>query len=106
MRAVGFPDPEGFAAHGCDTFAVNASANFRAPARYDDVLAVGVAVSAIGRTSFRCSLTVHCGDDLLVDGELVYVAGNLTDRRPVPVPQPFIDCVTTYEQVAPTRKYS
>ena len=104
MRAIGFPYPDGFAAHGCDTFAVNASANFRAPARYDDVLDVGVAVSEIGRTSFRCTLAIHRGDDLLVDGALVYVAGSLAERRPVLVPQAFIERVTAHEKLAPARK--
>ena len=44
MRNIGFTYPEGLSAAGCDMFAVQATANFRASARYDDLIQVGVRV--------------------------------------------------------------
>jgi acyl-CoA thioester hydrolase len=103
MRTIGFPYPDGFAALGTDTFAVNAIANFRASARYDDLLDIGARVAHIGRTSFRVELGVFRHDELLVDGALVYVNGALDTHTPQPVPQSFIERVAAWERIAPTR---
>jgi acyl-CoA thioester hydrolase len=103
MRAIGYGYPEGLSAAGCDMFAVNANATFRASARYDDNLEIGTRVVRIGRTSFTVELGIYRGQELLVVGTLVYVTATLEARKPVPVPQAFIDAIAAFEQVSPTR---
>ncbi|HYE49165.1 MAG TPA: thioesterase family protein [Azospirillaceae bacterium] len=105
LRAVGFPYPDGLAEHGSDLFAVNASANFRASARYDEEVTLAARVVHIGTSSLRFQLAVFRGGELLVDGTMVYVnAAREGERRPMPVPAAFIDRVTAFERVPPTRK--
>ena len=52
MRAIGLPYPAAFAAAGTDTFMVSAQIDFRASARYDDELRIGVRTAYFGTTSF------------------------------------------------------
>ncbi len=73
MRAVGFVYPAAFEAHGTDTFTVNASANFRAPAVYDDELRIGVRTARIGRTSLRFEIGVFRDEQLLAEGSSTLV---------------------------------
>lgn len=103
MRAVGYPYPSGLSAAGCDMFAVSANATFRASARYDDDLQIGTRVMRIGRTSFGVELGVYREREPLVIGTLVYVTASLETRRPVPVPQAFVDAICAFEKVAPAR---
>jgi acyl-CoA thioester hydrolase len=103
MRAIGYGYPAGLSAAGCDMFAVSANATFRASARYDDDLSIGVRVARIGRTSFTAELVIYRAQELLVIGTLVYVTASLDTRKSVPVPQAFIDAITAFEQVAPAR---
>ena len=104
MRAVGFVYPAAFEKHGTDTFTVNASANFRAPAGYDDELRIGVRTARIGRTSLRFEIGVFRDEQLLADVSMTYVNATRDSRTPAPVPQEFIDRILAFEQTAPTRK--
>src|SRR5215468_1790144 len=45
-RAIGYPYPDALLQNGCDTFAVKATIEYRAPARYDDLLDVRCAWDA------------------------------------------------------------
>ena len=103
MRAIGYGYPAGLSAAGCDMFAVSANATFRGSARYDDDLAIGVRVARIGRTSFTVELAVYRAQELLVVGTMVYVTASLEGKKPVPVPQQFIDAIVGFEQVTPVR---
>jgi acyl-CoA thioester hydrolase len=103
QRAIDFTYPDGFAQFGTDMFAVNSSVNFRAPARYDDELIIGVRLAHIGRTSYRVQFAVFRGDELLADGINVYVNATRDGHVPAPVPEPFIAKVTEFEKLKPTR---
>ena len=58
-RAIGCTYPGAFAPLGVDTFAVKATLEFQAPARFDDVIDVCVRCARLGRTSLRMLLEVH-----------------------------------------------
>ncbi|HYC04013.1 MAG TPA: thioesterase family protein [Azospirillaceae bacterium] len=105
MRAIGLPYPDGLAPHGTDIFAVNATANFRASARFDEEIRIGARAARLGTTSLRFRMAVFRGAELLVDGEMVYVnAARDGDRRPTPLPDPLVERILAFEKVAPERK--
>lgn len=72
-RATGLPSVLAQAADGRELFARKAAIEYHAPARFDDVLEIGVRCSAIGRSSMRFVQKICRGQELLVSGELVYV---------------------------------
>ncbi len=103
MRAIGFTYPEGFTRAGSDMFAVHAQANFRASARYDDQLEIGVRCERIGRSSFAFELAVYRAEALLVGGALVYVNARVETRAPTQVPEELVQAIVAYERFPPTR---
>ena len=104
MRAIGFPYPEGLSEPGTDFFAVNANANFRASAEFDDIVTICTRVARIGRSSMRFEFGLFRGELLLVDGSLVYVTATTDEpRKSVPLPEAFVERIADYERVAPER---
>jgi YbgC/YbaW family acyl-CoA thioester hydrolase len=89
-RALALPYEETIATLGGDLFMRKAALEYHAPARYEEVLDVGIRFVGVGTTSLRFAAGVFRGEELLVQGELVYVwtsapaAG--TAQRPQPVP--------------------
>jgi acyl-CoA thioester hydrolase len=71
---------------GCDLVVVEATARFKAPARFDDELAIEITVSHLGTTSMRTALRVLRDDALLVEGEMVHVfiRRDTTIKTPIP----------------------
>lgn len=100
-RAIGYPYPDALAQQGCDTFAVKATIEYRAPARYDDVLDVLVRVGRIGRSSMQFLLEIHRGDTQLIVGELIYVNADAETRKPTPVPAFLREAIARFERVPP-----
>lgn len=103
MRAIGYAYPVGLSELGADLYTVNANANYRDSARYDDVLDIGVRVGKIGRSSMRFDFGVFRDDDLLVDGALTYVCAGGSPRVSVPVPDAFVDRILAFEKTPPAR---
>ncbi|MGH1350556.1 MAG: acyl-CoA thioesterase [Methyloligellaceae bacterium] len=104
MRAIGFPYPAALLKYGADTFAVHTEINFRGSAMFDDELELGARVSKIGRTSMTITAAIFRGDELLCDVDMVYVSGDPETKKPLPVPEPFIDAVLAFEKHPPERK--
>ncbi len=102
-RALGWTYAERFTERGVDTFAVKATLEYKSPARFDDELDVLVRVSRFGRTSLALAFEIHRDADFLVQGELVYVFVDVTERRPVPIPPEIQQSITAYEITAPER---
>jgi acyl-CoA thioester hydrolase len=74
---------------GVDLQVVEATARYKAPARFDDEIAVTVEVTHLGNTSMLTRYAIDRDGTLLVEGELVYVfvdAGKLTK---IPIPERF-----------------
>ena len=72
-RAMALPYEQTLQYLGGDLFVRKATLEYHAPARYDDVLDIGVRCSRIGTSSMTLSAAVFRGEELLVTGELVYV---------------------------------
>ncbi|MBM4362795.1 MAG: acyl-CoA thioesterase [Deltaproteobacteria bacterium] len=102
-RATGVRYPEDFTRTGTDSFAVSASAEFRAPARFDDEIDVSCRTSRVGRTSLTLALEIHRGDELLTRGQLVYVNADVALRRPVPWDPRLVAALEAFERHAPER---
>jgi acyl-CoA thioester hydrolase len=100
-RAIGYPYPDALLAQGSDTFAVKATIEYHAPARYDDLLEVLVRVGRIGRTSLQFLVEIHRGEARLISGELIYVNADATTRKPVPVPAFLREAIVRFERVPP-----
>jgi acyl-CoA thioester hydrolase len=104
MRAAGFPYPEALLPFGADIFAVSSNVDFKASARFDDLLDVAARVERVGRTSFRFRISVFRSDTLLADLRTTYVCATAGETRTtVPVPQPFITAIEARELVKPER---
>jgi acyl-CoA thioester hydrolase len=78
---------------------VNASIDFHAPARFDDVIDVCARTARFGGTSMRLLFEIHRGDQLLISGHNVYV--HVDGDRPVRVPDALRERVARFERLAP-----
>ncbi|MCU6433429.1 acyl-CoA thioesterase [Undibacterium sp. Jales W-56] len=85
-RATGLPNALLQAAEGKELFARKATIEYMAPARFDDVLEIGVRCAAIGNSSMRFVVEIFIGDQHLVSGELFYVYADTSVRKGVAVP--------------------
>jgi acyl-CoA thioester hydrolase len=104
MRAVGFPYPQALLPFGADIFAAGSQIDFKASARFDDMLRAGARIERIGRTSFRFRIAVFRQDELLADVRTTYVCATPDEpRRTLPVPEKFIAIVEGFERLKPER---
>jgi acyl-CoA thioester hydrolase len=104
MRAVGFPYPEALAPFGADIFAAGSQIDFKASARFDDMLRTGARVERFGRTSFRFRISVFRSGELLTDIRTTYVCATPGENRAtMPVPAKFIEIVERFETLKPER---
>jgi acyl-CoA thioester hydrolase len=85
-REVGLAYPAIVERWGTDLFVVRAGIEYRAPARYDDVLDIGVRTERIGNSSLQFRIALFRGDEHLITGELTYVNTDPSTRKSVPVP--------------------
>lgn len=72
---------------GGDIFLKKASVEYHAPARYDDLVEVGLSCQRIGTSSLFFEGCILRGDTPLVSGQLIYVYANATSKKPQPVPE-------------------
>ena len=100
-RATGLPDVLQQARDGRELFARKASIEYHAPARFDDVLEIGVRCTGFGRSSMRFLLEIYRGEDLLISGELAYVYADTAIRKGVPVPDAWRARIAQLEITAP-----
>jgi acyl-CoA thioester hydrolase len=71
---------------GVDVVVAEANIRFRAPARFDDVIACSAAVAHFGTTSLKLDMEIRRGDELLVEGWLrqVFVDAKTWQKTPIP----------------------
>jgi acyl-CoA thioester hydrolase len=71
---------------GYDVVVAEANLRFRAPARFDDVVALGVRVAEMGTTSVRLELDIRRDGELLVEGRLrqVFVDAKTWGKTAIP----------------------
>ncbi|HEY8609515.1 MAG TPA: thioesterase family protein [Noviherbaspirillum sp.] len=100
-RATELPGVLQQAADGREMFARKATVEYHAPARFDDVLDIGVRCAAFGRSSARFLVEVFHGEQHLISGELVYVYADTTLRKGVAWPDAWRETIARFEKVAP-----
>ncbi|WP_194721323.1 acyl-CoA thioesterase [Noviherbaspirillum malthae] len=100
-RATGLPTALQQAEEGREMFARKATIEYQAPARFDDVVDIGVRCASFGRTSARFVVEIHLGDQHLISGELVYVYADTTLRKGVAWPQSWKDGIQRMEKLKP-----
>src|SRR3954467_14483745 len=71
---------------GYDAVVGEAQLRFRAPARFDDELAVALHVAKLGRSSITTGVRILRGEELLIEGELRHVVVSTETWRPVAMP--------------------
>lgn len=102
-RALGLRYPEDLLTAGGDLFAVKATAEYHAPARYDDIIDVRTRCARLGRSSMRCVSGIWRGDEHLTSGELIYVYADVKAKASLPLPDSLVTAVLRYERTAPER---
>ena len=96
MRALGYPGPK-----APEVFTVHAEADYKASARFDEMIEVGVRVARLGRTSMRVETAVFRDAALLVSGALVYVHAEKGTQAASPLPDAFRARVRAFEKTPP-----
>jgi acyl-CoA thioester hydrolase len=100
FRAMGQAYSAETGVKGADFFAVRTLLEYRSPARFDDMLDVHVRIARLGNSSMQFLIGIYRDNELLVNGEVVYVhAGE--DRRPSAIPQAFREAVQRFENTPP-----
>lgn len=100
-RALALPYFDTVRALGGDLFLRKASLEYRASARYDDRIEVGVRCERIGTSSLVFRAQVSRGRERLVSGELVYVWADPAGRGSRPVPAPLREAFLGFEAGQP-----
>jgi acyl-CoA thioester hydrolase len=100
-RATRLPSPLEQAKEGREMFARKATVEYLSPARFDDVLDIGVRCAGFGRSSVRFVMEIFLGEQHVISGELVYVYADTAARKSVPLPDDWRDTIARLEKVAP-----
>ena len=99
-RATALPDVIAQSKAGLELFARKAVIEYHVPARFDDVLSIGVRCVELGRSSMRFYLEIYAGDQLLVSGEMMYVHADSRIRKSEPVPESWRAILLAFERQA------
>jgi acyl-CoA thioester hydrolase len=99
-RATALPDVIAQSKAGLELFARKAVIEYHAPARFDDVLSIGVRCAELGRSSMRFCLEIYANDQLLVSGEMMYVHADSRIRKSEPVPESWRAILLAFERQA------
>jgi acyl-CoA thioester hydrolase len=101
-RRTGLPDVLQQARDGREMFARKATVEYLAPARFDEMLDIGVRCAGFGRSSARFLLEIYVQNQHLVSGELVYVYADVALRKAVPIPDDWRATIARIEKLAPS----
>lgn len=102
-RALALPYEESMHSLGGDLYVRKATIDFRASARMDDVLDVGMRCAGIGNSSMVFEGGLFRQDQFLVGCELVYVFADPSTQTSKPVPAVLRDTLTGFEAGEPMR---
>jgi len=100
-RALALPYEAAMEHLGGDLYVKKAGVEYHASARYDDQVDIGLKCERIGNSSLLFRGGVFRGEQLLVEGELLYVYANPATQKSQPVPQPLRDALTGFEAGEP-----
>ena len=79
---------------GVDLVVAEATARYKAPARFDDELDLEVEVTRAGTTSMATSLRIRRDGELLVEGEMVHVFIDRAALTKTPIPDSIRSALT------------
>lgn len=96
-RALALPYAESMESLGGDLYVRKASVEYHGSARYDDRLDVGMRCARIGNSSIQFLGGVFRADELLVEGELIYVFADPHKQTSRPVPAALRDVLEGFE---------
>jgi YbgC/YbaW family acyl-CoA thioester hydrolase len=96
-RALALPYQATMTALGGDLYVKKATLAYHASARYDDLVEVGMRCAHLGNSSLRFAAAVFRGEQLLVEGELVYVFADPATQRSRPLPAPLREALAGFE---------
>jgi YbgC/YbaW family acyl-CoA thioester hydrolase len=96
-RALALPYAESMDALGGDLYVRKATVEYHGSARYDDRLDIGMRCARIGTSSIQFLGGVFRGDELLVDGELIYVFADPHSQTSRPVPPALREVLQAFE---------
>ena len=82
-------------------FTVHAEADYKASARFDDELEIGIRCVRLGNTSMTLNAGVFRGDEVLTTGSLTYVHANEKTQEKSPLPEVFRGRILEFEKMAP-----
>ena len=71
---------------GFDVVVADVHAAFRAPARFDDEVAIALTIQRFGRSSMTTNWVASVGERVCVEGEIVHVWVDAKTLQPVEVP--------------------
>jgi YbgC/YbaW family acyl-CoA thioester hydrolase len=100
-RHLALPYEDTMRALNGDIFLKKTTVEFHASARYDDALAVGLRCARVGLSSMVFEGGVFLGEQLLTQGEMVYVFANPQTHTSLTVPDPLRHCLEAYERGEP-----
>lgn len=107
-RVTGLPDVMAQSEAGLEMFARKATVEYHAPARFDDVLDIGVRCAGLGRSSLRFVLEIYRGGETdgapLISGEMLYVHADSRVRKSEPVPPAWRERLIALEQGLPVER--
>ena len=101
FRAMDVAYPADLLKDGGDFFAVKTLLEYLAPARFDDLLDIGVRVSRLGGASMTFELGIWHGAEQLTSGEVVYVHADAGSRKSLRLPDWLRERVRGFERLAP-----
>ena len=85
-RATGLRDPLGQLAAGQELFVRKAQIDYHGSAGFDDELDIGVRCAKLGRSSITIAIAIFRGGEHLIDGEMIYVYADASEKKSVPIP--------------------
>lgn len=96
-RALALPYAESMESLAGDLYVRKATVEYHGSARYDDRLDIGMRCARIGNSSIQFLGGVFRADELLVEGELVYVFADPHTQTSRPVPPALRELLQGYE---------
>ncbi|MBP5990698.1 YbgC/FadM family acyl-CoA thioesterase [Piscinibacter sp.] len=96
-RALALPYAESMESLAGDLYVRKATVEYHGSARYDDRLDVGLRCARIGNSSIQFLGGVFRADELLVEGELIYVFADPHTQTSRPVPPALRELLQGYE---------
>lgn len=100
-RAMAAPYEDTLGYLGGDLFVRKSTVEYHAPARFEDVLDIGVRCGRVGNSSIVLNGVVFRQDEPLVSAELVYVFTDAATRAPKNVPQELRELLQNFEAGRP-----